>query len=361
MKNIVIVLMVLGSPLFAQVENANVTVSLDSVHVEVLIHHLENNFSIRFYYDPDWFEEQIITVDFENGTLEELLENVFHTSEINFFIDGDHIFLTKGIPIQATPAIALSRMAAKEEPSVEQAPVEKGLIFTREYKAPVDENIENYTFEIGSRSKMVRDSDVTLAGYIRQQESQEPVSGAYIYTKNPVKGTTTDRDGFYSLTLPAGRQRVWVSSVTMQNTSRNLILFSDGKLDIEMEPDVISLSEIVVEGERDANLKSTQMGVNKIDVESTKNVPLVLGEKDITKIVTTLAGIQTLGEGAAGFNVRGGKSDQNLMLLNEATIYNASHFLGFFWYLTLMLFRVWRSIKAAFRHLLVAGWHLFLI
>ena len=97
-----------------------------------------------------------------------------------------------------------------------------------------------------------------------------------------------------------------------------------------MNEDVLTLMEIRVESERDANIRDTGMGTGRIDVEETKNVPVVLGERDIMKVATTLAGITTVGEGAAGFNVRGGKADQNLILLNGAPVYNANHFFGFF-------------------------------
>ncbi len=121
-----------------------------------------------------------------------------------------------------------------------------------------------------------------------------------------------------------------IQYVGMKTTQRNVVLFSSGKLNIDMDVDVIALQEVTIESDRDINVKSVQMGVNKINIEEVKTVPIVLGENDILKIATTKAGVQTVGEGASGFNVRGGKADQNLILINDAPVYNASHFFGFF-------------------------------
>ena len=97
-----------------------------------------------------------------------------------------------------------------------------------------------------------------------------------------------------------------------------------------MEVDIIALQEVVIESERDANVMDVKVGVNKINIDETKTIPLALGERDIMKVATTMAGVQTVGEGASGYNVRGGKADQNLFLLNGAPVYNANHFFGFF-------------------------------
>ncbi|MEQ9305706.1 MAG: carboxypeptidase-like regulatory domain-containing protein, partial [Marinoscillum sp.] len=190
--------------------------------------------------------------------------------------------------------------------------------------------IEEVVLEIGNRSLLKPGGTSTLAGYVRDKETGEPLIGALVYLPDPFHASSTDIDGFFSLKLPNGKSTILIQYSGMKNTRRNIVMFSNGRLDIEMELDVIALQEVTIESMRDANIQDVQMGVNRISVAETKNVPLALGERDIIKIATTFAGVQSPGEGAAGFNVRGGKSDQNLVLLNDATIYNASHFLGFF-------------------------------
>src|SRR5690606_4025256 len=104
----------------------------------------------------------------------------------------------------------------------------------------------------------------------------------------------------------------------------------DGKFDIDLKEYVTPLKEVVVESERGANLSSMQMGLEKLDIKSMKQVPLALGEVDVMKVVLTLPGVQSAGENSTGINVRGGATSQNLILFNDATIYNPSHLFGFF-------------------------------
>jgi hypothetical protein len=116
----------------------------------------------------------------------------------------------------------------------------------------------------------------------------------------------------------------------MKTIHQKINVLGDGKIDFTMEPSVTQLKEVVVESDGDVNISEVQMGISKIDVKGMKNIPKILGENDLLKVATTLPGVTTVGEGASGINVRGGHADQNLVILNEATIYNTSHFLGFF-------------------------------
>jgi hypothetical protein len=108
------------------------------------------------------------------------------------------------------------------------------------------------------------------------------------------------------------------------------VLYNEGKLDIEMLEDIIPLKEVIIEAEKDINISGMQMGLDKLDAQSMKKVPPILGEVDVLKIALTLPGVQTVGEGANGINVRGGTADQNLMLLDETPIFNPTHLFGFF-------------------------------
>ncbi|MDB5158645.1 MAG: TonB-dependent receptor, partial [Mucilaginibacter sp.] len=129
---------------------------------------------------------------------------------------------------------------------------------------------------------------------------------------------------------PRGRQTLIIHGIGMRDTKRQVILYSDGRLNIEMQEQITSLKEVKISEDKVANVRSTEMGVNKLDIRSIKQVPAVFGEADILRVVLTLPGVQSVGEATTGFNVRGGSADQNLILLNDATIYNPSHFFGFF-------------------------------
>ncbi|MEO1655711.1 MAG: carboxypeptidase-like regulatory domain-containing protein, partial [Bacteroidota bacterium] len=205
-------------------------------------------------------------------------------------------------------------------------------VFSREL-APPDQsngNVEETLIEIGKKSALARGSSATLAGYVKEKATGESIVGAVVYTETPFRSVVTNEYGFYSLNLSKGPQLLKVRYAGMKEMELKVMLYEDGKLDISMEDAIISLKEITVESDKEENVLGLQTGLEKLDVRAMKNIPKILGENDIIKVTLALPGVQTVGEAALGFNVRGGASDQNLILLNEAPIYNPSHFLGFF-------------------------------
>src|SRR5690606_11686818 len=113
-------------------------------------------------------------------------------------------------------------------------------------------------------------------------------------------------------------------------TSRQIVLYSNGRLDISLDEDITPLKEVIVEADGDAHVLGMQMGTEKLDIKTMRQIPLALGETDIMKVVLTLPGVQSVGEGTVGLNVRGGAANQNLILFNDAVVYNPSHLFGFF-------------------------------
>ncbi|HLX91109.1 MAG TPA: TonB-dependent receptor, partial [Puia sp.] len=134
----------------------------------------------------------------------------------------------------------------------------------------------------------------------------------------------------FSLTLPRGRHTIRISSVGMKDTKREVVVYSDGKLNIEMQDFVQSLKAVIVGAEKTSNIRGLQMGVERLNIKMIKQVPVVFGEADVLRTVLTLPGVTSVGEASTGFNVRGGSADQNLILFSDATIYNPSHLFGFF-------------------------------
>ena len=116
----------------------------------------------------------------------------------------------------------------------------------------------------------------------------------------------------------------------MKATKRQLILYSNGKLTIEIKDDVQTLKRVIVVAEKNSNVRRLQMGIERISIKTIKQLPALLGEPDVLRVILTLPGVTSVGEASAGFNVRGGSTDQNLVLFNDATIYNPSHLFGFF-------------------------------
>ncbi len=173
----------------------------------------------------------------------------------------------------------------------------------------------------------------TLSGYIKDESSGETLIGANVFLQeNQAKGTSSNNYGFYSIQLPTGEHNIIFSFIGYKNQILKIDLTENKKADIKLTPEGASLStSITVTAENDnANIENTEMGVIQLPTKEVKQMPALLGEVDLLKIVQLLPGITSAAEGNTGFFVRGGGQDQNLILLDEAVVYNAGHVLGFF-------------------------------
>ncbi len=172
----------------------------------------------------------------------------------------------------------------------------------------------------------------TINGSVKDKSNGEDIIGAVIGVKEiPGKGTATNAYGFFSLTIPAGKYTLFFQYLGYNTQELSIDLKDNQTVRIELAEEGTTLDEVEVVGERkDGNVKRNEMGVVKIDPKAVESVPVLFGERDIIKIFQMTPGVKSAGEGNAGFYVRGGGSDQNLVLLDEAPVYNASHLLGFF-------------------------------
>lgn len=171
----------------------------------------------------------------------------------------------------------------------------------------------------------------TLSGTISDAGSNETLIGVSILVPELRTGATTNEYGFYSLTLPEGEYELVITSLGFRDIRRSISFTSDQRLDFSMEAEAEQLEEVVVSEEVERlDIRKPQMSVATLKAETIKNIPVVLGEADVIKSIVLLPGVTNAGEASSGFNVRGGAVDQNLILLDEATIFNSSHLFGFF-------------------------------
>ncbi len=171
----------------------------------------------------------------------------------------------------------------------------------------------------------------TISGRVSEASSGEDLVGVTIYTKDQSNGTMTNTYGFYSITLPEGDYEIVYSFIGYENLIKSISLHKNLSLDVALNSSDTELDEIVVNAEKkDKNLTSINMGVEKLDMKEVGKLPVLFGERDILKTIQLLPGISTVSEGGNGFSVRGGSIDQNLILLDEAPVYSASHLMGFF-------------------------------
>jgi len=174
-------------------------------------------------------------------------------------------------------------------------------------------------------------ANVTLSGYLKDKANGEGLIGASVYFPQLKTGAITNSYGFYSVSVPSGTYTVNFSYIGYQTQSPVIDLSASKQLNILLEEASQQLEEVVVSAEKKSqNVESLQMSMEKVQVKMIKKLPSFMGEVDIIKSMTLLPGIQNGGEGSSGLYVRGGGPDENLMILDEAPVYNASHLLGFF-------------------------------
>jgi hypothetical protein len=182
-----------------------------------------------------------------------------------------------------------------------------------------------------SKEGVFAQTKFTISGYIKDASNGETMIGATIYAQEAKNGTMTNPYGFYSLSLPAGTYTLNFSYIGYVAVQKQVELKENLKLDIELGEEQTQLQEVVVTGVvEDANVTNMEMSVNKLEIKTLQRIPALLGEVDVIRSIQLLPGVSTVGEGATGFNVRGGDVGQNLVLLDEAPVYNSSHLFGFF-------------------------------
>ncbi len=301
--------------------------SIDNSLLIESIKSIEAQSDYKFYYNQLDLDSIFVTISKDSYTIESIARKLQEQTKLHFSIDErGYVFITKDINIRTSLPMGFFD---KNVDSIVYDDV-TALDYFEQKQESNNNSLENKLIVVGTQSSSPKPGKVNLAGYVKDVTSGEPVIGAQVYKENPLIGVVTDQFGYYSITLPKGRYELIFKSIGMKNTLRQVMLYENGKLNVEMEEDVVALREVIIESEKDVNVSGMQMGLEKIDIKTIKQIPTALGEMDILKVALTLPGVQTVGESATGLNVRGGATDQNLILLNDMVIYNPAHLFGFF-------------------------------
>lgn len=303
------------------------SVNFQQATISQVVNEIESKSSYHFYYDPAQFDSLRVTVQVTDKPLSAILDQAFKKTAFVYAINQLQVFITKNRQIRTELAPGYARVRGNEPAS--QAAAVTDYTAEAEKKVP-DATTENKLYEIGVKTNTIKAGKAILSGYIRDIKSGEAVTGATIYVSNTKTGAASDQFGYFSITLPRGRQTLLVRGLGMKDTRRQIILYTDGKLNIEMQEQINSLKEVKISGEKVANVRSTDLGLARLDIKNIKQIPTAFGEADVLKVVLTLPGVTSVGEATTGFNVRGGAADENLILLDGNTIYNPAHFFGFF-------------------------------
>jgi hypothetical protein len=278
----------------------------------------EKQLKVKFFYDEEWVNDLKLGDYNGSRSLNEILNSLFIGRSLYFFIDDSgYVVITKVYSVMVS-----NSKSEKENKFI--PPTDYG-------DSGVSQQSAVNTFvEIGNPADRYKPGNVTVSGYISNRDTREPVAGVTVFIQKLSVGTITNEFGFYTLNLPRGIHLLQFSFIGMKDKTINLNLFGSGEMNVEMNSMLIPLKETIVSAQKSVTLQRFEVGAEKINITSFRLLPTSLGESDIIKSVLLIPGVQSVGEGSAGFNVRGGSADQNLIMLYGAPIYNSSHFFGFF-------------------------------
>jgi uncharacterized protein YgiM (DUF1202 family) len=252
------------------------------------------------------------------------LKFVFRNTDFFASVDSNnHVFLTKG---QAILTELPSAANTKRNDSLRRT----ARLFNNKPSGAQNSFADNKLTPIGIKTNNIKPGKATLSGYVLSYKTNEPLHNTIIAEENGRVLAKTDSNGYYKIDLTKGRNNLVIKSFGKKTARRQLMVYADGTLNIEPQDEIKVLEDVLVSTQRSINVNKPQMGVERLNIKAIKNVPTVFGEADVMRVILTLPGVKSVGEASTGFNVRGGSADQNLILFNNGTIYNPSHFFGFF-------------------------------
>ena len=299
------------------------TIRFDNNTLEEALLKIESQSNVKFFFLKEWLGDDRISKTYTNASLNEILKDVLKETLLNFYIlDGSQVILTKNNAIHDKIPDDTAVTTIDNQPQTKPVFVEE--------KENATQDAKEETIKLGKEETTPVQKKYKISGYVKDRANGKPLSNVAVSVRGGTAGTSTDINGYYELLLDTGTYTLITNSLSAKVSTKKIVVYNDGEVNFNLEEKFETLDEVLIEADADKNVKEVIAGVTKIDVEGIKNIPLVLGERDILKVATTLPGITTTGEGSNGYNVRGGKTDQNLILLDNAAIYNPSHFFGIF-------------------------------
>lgn len=317
--------MCLALPIRAQVDELTIRKDYHDSYFVPFVQEIEAQYSVRFFYVPAWVDSLQINQPANPTTLGQILDSSLNQVDLYWHADdaGNIILapyeLENNLPVYTETARVLPRRLAATRPTQSSVNTNKA--------PPATAKKETLKIGVAGGSEV---GTATLSGTIRDVQNTEVLIGASVVVEAMKAGVSTDHYGYYSLTLPTGLHELTFRSYGMEEQKVTVQLNGSGKLDRNMTYAIRELDEVMIEAERDQNIAGTQMGLSRLDIGTLKALPAFMGEIDVIKAALMLPGVQSVGEGASGFNVRGGSADQNLILINQAPVFNPSHVFGFF-------------------------------
>jgi len=255
---------------------------------------LEKQYGIKSFYKDDWLERYTVNTSCKETPLIKVLNGIFTDHELNYEFFQDYALI----------------------------------IFPRSADTRIKPEGTEQILIIGDPINAGRYKTGTISGKILDGKTGDPLPGAVVYNTKLAKGATSDKEGNFQLEMPTGDHQLKISFMGFQENNCKVKLIESGAAEFELFEETHNLGEVTIVGE-ESNSSRTQMSMVQMNSKVIKNLPLLMGERDVIKSIAMMPGIQVVGELASGFNVRGGNSDQNLILLSGTPVFNTSHLFGF--------------------------------
>ncbi len=264
----------------------------------------ERTQKVQFFFLEEWLAPYTIEGSYQGQTLGDMLTDILRESDLSVIVVHD-----RALAFVKDPTVEINRREAIQVATRREQSIEKASVGNPDLFRP---------------GKLV-----TLRGRISHEEDNTPITGATV-VPNAHRGTTTDRDGRYELRLPSGRHVLSVNFIGFRERIIDLTVYDGGDLNLKLQEAPTLLEEIVISSQPINELTVSRPGQLQLSVGAMKKQPALMGEADLVRQLQSLPGVNTVGEAAAGFNVRGGSIDQNLVLYDGLPLFNTSHALGFF-------------------------------
>ena len=285
------------------------------INSDSLVSFLRKEYNETIYFRKDEKDVSTFTISENKGAFMEKALNELREMGYTVYLYNGEYFIYRGRLIYSTLPYDYFAKAVETETLLE----DESTLAT----------FQNKIYEIGDR-KEGRTGKAFVHGYVRDAVSGEPILGAAVHTPDGSAYAVTDAYGFYRLQLPVGDNVLKFNGYSLEELELNLKVNDDGGLDVTMKEMITTLTGAVVSAEGVSHHRDSRMGIEKVRMNTIRKIPTAFGEADVLKAVLTLPGVKTVGEASSGYNVRGGSVDQNLILMNDGTIFNPSHMFGIF-------------------------------
>jgi hypothetical protein len=319
-------LILIGQPSFEGNPDTLVSCHFDQVPFTLFCEFIREETGVMIYFKEQWIEDLTITIHEDNISVKEATEIVLQNSGLHVSTWNGNLVI---LPNEKLPD-KLPRFEVEQE-SADTSGVSAEVLTESERRYLIGRKPDvTEVLRIGKKGAAPGNTSVTIRGRIIEQETGAPVIGATMFLEELKSGTASDPNGFLSMVLKPGTYTAVFAYMGLETKKYQLEVLSNGNFNIEMKKSVIQMKEVEVFGDRQMNIRFKDPGLEKISTKTIKEIPMMMGERDILKVSEMLPGIVTVGEGSAGLNVRGGNYDQNAFFINRIPIYNTSHLFGFF-------------------------------